>query len=151
LKAVWRCALEVSKDTDIQLQRHTGSGRCKRCAGMRSPGDSNATTGAPNVIPRSEASPPPSEWPITQIFAFGYIIVMLLYRFFFHESLLVTMNMWEWFRGTHNAGGIEQTLFNKSSLEALPVTPSLSTVTVAYGSPRPADARAATAKQEIVI
>jgi uncharacterized protein YlaI len=80
-------ALGVSRDKSIQLEGRTGDGRCKRCAAMRSPGGSNVTTGAPNVIPRSEASEPPSEWPITQIFAFGYIIVMLLYKFCSRESL----------------------------------------------------------------
>lgn len=59
----------------------TGEGRCKRCAAMRSPGGSNVTTGAPNVIPRREASEPPREWPMTQMFALGYIEVMLLYKF----------------------------------------------------------------------
>jgi hypothetical protein len=59
----------------------TGDGRCKRFAAMRSPGGSKATTGVPNVTPKSEASAPPSEWPIIHISALGYITVILLYKF----------------------------------------------------------------------
>jgi hypothetical protein len=45
---------------------------------MRSPGGSNVTTGTPKVIPISDASEPPKEWPMTQIFAWGNINVILL-------------------------------------------------------------------------
>jgi len=38
---------------------------------MRSPGDSNATTGFPNVTPTKLASAPPREWPMIQIVASG--------------------------------------------------------------------------------
>ena len=45
----------------------TGDGRCKRLAASLSPGASNVTTGAPNVMPTRLASDPPNECPITQI------------------------------------------------------------------------------------
>lgn len=51
----------------------TGDGRCSLVEAIFSPGDSNATTGAPNVTPSKEASAPPSEWPMTQIFESGYM------------------------------------------------------------------------------
>lgn len=38
----------------------TGDGRCSRFAANLSPGDSKATTGTPNVTPRSEPTAPPS-------------------------------------------------------------------------------------------
>jgi hypothetical protein len=119
---------------------------------MRSPGGSNVTTGTPNVIPRSEASEPPSEWPITQIFAFGYIIVMFLYKFCSEEKpLSAMMNMYSMYKRTHNASGIEQALFNQSSLDTFLITLALSTIAVAHGSPHPANASAATAKQKVVV
>lgn len=40
---------------------NTGDGKCSLPEAMRSPGDSNATTGTPNVTPSNEASAPPSE------------------------------------------------------------------------------------------
>ena len=49
---------------------------------MASPGDSKATTGAPNVTPMSDARAPPSECPMTQITESGYICVRLLYKFY---------------------------------------------------------------------
>lgn len=51
----------------------TGWGRCSRREAIFSPGDSNATTGAPKVTPTKEASAPPSEWPVIQIFESGYM------------------------------------------------------------------------------
>ena len=42
----------------------TGDGRCNLFEAMRSPGDSNVTTGTPNVAPSNEPSAPPSEWPM---------------------------------------------------------------------------------------
>jgi hypothetical protein len=41
------------------------------------------------VTPRSEASAPPSEWPMTQTLALGYINVMLLNKFWIKEGSLV--------------------------------------------------------------
>ena len=45
--------------------RRTGVGRCSLRAAMRSPGASNATTGAPNVEPSKEANAPPKLCPMT--------------------------------------------------------------------------------------
>ena len=45
----------------------TGDGRCNLPEAMRSPGDSNVTTGTPNVTPSNEANAPPSEWPMIHI------------------------------------------------------------------------------------
>lgn len=45
------------------------------------PGDSKATAGTPNVDPRRAESAPPSECPVSQMFASGYKRVRLLYRF----------------------------------------------------------------------
>lgn len=45
------------------MNGQTGEGRWRRAAASFSPGDSNATAGAPNVTPTSDASPPPKEWP----------------------------------------------------------------------------------------
>ena len=149
--AAWRCAGSEQDRAYTELGGRTGDGRCKRCAAIRSPGGSNATTGAPNVTPRSEARAPPSEWPIIQIFAFGYMSAMSLYRFCSHESLLMMTNTRRGYRGAHNTGGIKQALVNQSSLNTFPITLSLSTVAVAHRSPSPANARAATAKQEVVI
>ena len=59
----------------------TGCGRCNLLLAILSPGASNAMTGAPNVIPKSEANAPPSEWPVIQIFASGNMYVRLLYKF----------------------------------------------------------------------
>lgn len=39
----------------------TGEGRWRRLAAIRSPGDSNATTGTPNVEPINAATEPPME------------------------------------------------------------------------------------------
>lgn len=75
----------------------TGDGRCKRDAASFSAGASNATTGAPNVVPINDANEPPRECPeetcinyhivadadnthspVNQILALGYIYVTLL-------------------------------------------------------------------------
>jgi len=40
---------------------NTGDGKCNLSEAMRSPGDSNVTTGTPNVTPNNEANAPPSE------------------------------------------------------------------------------------------
>jgi hypothetical protein len=50
-------------------------GKCKRVAASRSPGDSNATAGYPNVVPSKDASEPPREWPTRYMLAMGNIIV----------------------------------------------------------------------------
>lgn len=50
-----------------------GEGRCRRFAGIFSPGDSKETDGTPKVMPSNDASPPPSEWPIIQMFDSGYM------------------------------------------------------------------------------
>jgi hypothetical protein len=50
----------------------TGRLICNLVAANFSPGASNATTGAPNVTPTSEANEPPNECPMTQMFASGY-------------------------------------------------------------------------------
>ena len=71
--AVWYTFTMWSKDG--------GMGKCNRRDAIRSPGASNATVGAPNVAPTKLAKEPPSECPITQIFAFGYMNVTLLYKF----------------------------------------------------------------------
>ena len=50
---------------------NTGDGRCNLPEAMRSPGDSNVTTGTPNVTPSNEASAPPSEWPMIHMSEWG--------------------------------------------------------------------------------
>lgn len=65
-------------DADADEGREGGMGRCKRFAAMRSPGDSNATAGRPNVDPSNDASAPPKEWPTSQTLELGYIAVTLL-------------------------------------------------------------------------
>lgn len=79
---VVRRRLEMSQQynsTHLKMDvMHTGDGRCRRCAAIRSPGGSNVTTGTPNVIPRRDASEPPRECPMSHIFALGNIKVMLL-------------------------------------------------------------------------
>jgi len=55
----------------VDIFVRTGDGRWSRVAAIRSPGDSNATTGRPNVMPIKLASAPPREWPITQMFDSG--------------------------------------------------------------------------------
>lgn len=59
----------------------TGDGKCNLPEAMRSPGDSNVTTGTPNVTPSNEPNAPPSEWPMIHMSERGYIYDKLLYRF----------------------------------------------------------------------
>ena len=68
----------------------TGDGRCSREAAMRSPGDSNATTGFPKVTPIKLASAPPREWPMIQIVASG---LRENFFFFFLTKSVVTHYM----------------------------------------------------------
>jgi hypothetical protein len=59
---------------------------------------------------------------------FGYFIVMFSYKFCSEEKpLSVMMNMYSMYRRTHNSSGVEQALFNQSSLDAFLVTLALST------------------------
>lgn len=61
-----RRRLKRNVGTNIPLSERpslTGIGKCNRLEAIFSPGASKATTGAPNVTPRREASAPPSEWP----------------------------------------------------------------------------------------
>lgn len=60
-------------EDDIVDDNRTGLGKCNLPEAIFSPGASNVTTGAPNVAPRREASDPPSECPMTQIFDSGYM------------------------------------------------------------------------------
>lgn len=55
-----------------------GRGRCRREAARSSPGDSYVTAGAPKERPIRDETEPPSEWPVSQIVALGYMYVILL-------------------------------------------------------------------------
>lgn len=57
------CEHSATNGKDI-TEKLTGEGRCRRRAAIFSPGDSNATTGAPNVTPTSAARPPPRLCPV---------------------------------------------------------------------------------------
>ena len=54
-------------------------------------------------------------------------------------------------RGAHNTSGIKQTLVDQSILDTVLVTLKAAPVTVAYGSPRPANTRATAAEQKVVV
>ena len=52
---------------------------------------------------------------------------------------------------TYDASGVKQTLIDQSILNALLVAFPAAAVAVAHGAPRPANARATAAEQEVVV
>ena len=62
---------ELAGKKGIRGNNNTGDGKCSLPEAIRSPGDSNVTTGTPNVTPSNEANAPPSEWPIIQMSEWG--------------------------------------------------------------------------------
>lgn len=91
-----------------------GIGRCKRFAAMRSPRDSNATAGRPNVDPSSDASAPPKEWPTSQTLELGYIAVTLLTISYSRSSQYVMDLERDTTRVTYHADEIEKAILYES-------------------------------------
>lgn len=54
-------------------------GKCSLSEASRSPGLSKLTAGTPNVCPKSEATAPPREWPVSHMVAPGYLSATSMY------------------------------------------------------------------------
>lgn len=103
----------------------TGIGKCNRLEAIFSPGASKATTGAPNVTPRREASAPPSEWPGVMSGWWGVLEGEVSYRlskcsrlgigtwcYYIDSKKSYEVYVKEEIMMTHNANIIKQTLLN---------------------------------------
>src|SRR5947208_710685 len=115
-----------------------GTGRCRRCAARRSPGDSKATAGKPNVVPSNEASAPPRECPTSHTLAFGYMSVRFLTRFLKRwVSRAQTRKRLGQDLNTYHSDRKKQAILDKCFGQTMVVAGPVSGVAIAHGREDP--------------
>ena len=118
---------------------------------------------APPAYPRSTLVPAlpsthdnldqPSECPMIHMLAVGYIYATLLYKFYAKTKIRVNRRVQKWptKRRTHCTNRIKQGLLRQRLRQASLITLPPSSMTPTHRRPRPIDAGATTAKQQVIV